>query len=149
VAAHGEPLPVPSGGLTHLFPTATTLAGDPLEGLGMPQSRRETLRTLSTALADGTVTLDPGTDREETERALLCLKGIGPWTAGYIRMRALGDPDVLLTGDVAIKHALRRTGATDPGLWRPWRSYAMHQLWNYSSPATSGTRATMSREGRS
>jgi AraC family transcriptional regulator of adaptative response / DNA-3-methyladenine glycosylase II len=148
VAAHGEPLPAPSGGLTHLFPTATTLAEDPLEDLRMPDSRRQTLRTLSTALADGTVRLDPGTDREETERALLSLKGIGPWTAGYIRMRALGDPDVLLTGDVAIKHALLRTGANDPDLWRPWRSYAMHQLWNSSSAATSGTSATMSRDGR-
>ncbi|MEO5873734.1 MAG: AlkA N-terminal domain-containing protein, partial [Streptosporangiaceae bacterium] len=130
VASRGQALDPPSGGLTHVFPTVAALADGSLEALRMPGSRRETLRTLSAALADGTVVLDPGADRDDTEQALLSLKGIGPWTAGYIRMRALGDPDVLLTGDVALGHALRRTGADDPEPWRPWRSYAMHHLWH-------------------
>ena len=132
VAAYGLPLPTPSGGLTHLFPTAADLAENPLEALGMPESRRATLRTLGAALAGGAVQLDPGVDRDQAERDLLALRGIGPWTAGYIRMRALGDPDVLLQGDVAIKAAMARTGAVtgDAQSWRPWRSYAMHYLWN-------------------
>jgi AraC family transcriptional regulator, regulatory protein of adaptative response / DNA-3-methyladenine glycosylase II len=132
VAAYGEELPVAAGGLTHLFPTVQSIAESPLEDLGMPESRRETLRTISTALADGAVILDPGAERDETEQALLALKGIGPWTAGYIRMRALGDPDVFLTGDAALRNALSGAGAEagDAEGWRPWRSYAMHYLWN-------------------
>lgn len=132
VAAYGQPLPTPSGGLTHLFPLPADLAENPLEALGMPEARRATLRTLGAALADGTVRLDPGADRDEAERELLALRGIGPWTARYIRMRGLGDPDVLLVADVAIKAAMQRNGAVDADAhgWQPWRSYAMHYLWN-------------------
>lgn len=132
VAAYGQKLPVPSGGLTHLFPLPADLAESPLSALGMPEARRATLRTLNAALADGALRLDPGADRDEAERNLLALRGIGPWTARYIRMRGLGDPDVLLVGDVAIKAAMRRNGAVDADAhaWQPWRSYAMHYLWN-------------------
>lgn len=136
VAACGEPLPESAGGLTHLFPRAEDLAQASLTGLGMPESRRTTLRTLSAALADGTVTLDAGSDRAEAERRLLGLRGIGPWTAGYIRMRALADPDVLLSGDAAVLAGMRRAGAATADMtahaqaWRPWRSYAMHHFWN-------------------
>lgn len=140
VAAYGELLPEPAGPLTHLFPRADDLAQASLAELGMPASRRATLRTLSAALADGTVPLDAGADRDQAEQALLGLRGIGPWTAGYIRMRALGDPDVLLSGDVAVRAGMRRAGAPTAALaahadgWRPWRSYAMHHFWNV--PAT-------------
>ncbi|MEU3351036.1 AlkA N-terminal domain-containing protein [Streptomyces sp. NPDC037389] len=132
VAAYGRPLAAPDGGLTHLFPDAVTLASAGLAELGMPDTRRRTLRTLATALADGAVRLDGGVDRDETERALLGLPGIGPWTAGYIRMRALGDPDVFLPGDAGVRHGLAALGATPGGAdaWRPWRSYALHHLWN-------------------
>jgi AraC family transcriptional regulator of adaptative response / DNA-3-methyladenine glycosylase II len=135
VAAYGRPLPTPSGGLTHLFPSAADLADSPLDALGMPESRRTALRALCAALADGTVELGPGVDRDQAEWDLLALRGIGPWTAGYVRMRALGDPDVLLDGDAAIGAGMLRTGATaaDGDRWRPWRSYAMHHLWNTAS----------------
>ncbi|MGK4907110.1 AlkA N-terminal domain-containing protein [Streptomyces albus] len=131
VASRGKPLAVPDGTLTHVFPDADALADAPLDELGMPDSRRRTLRAVAAALADGTVVLDPGADREETERALLALPGVGPWTAGYMRMRALGDPDVFLPGDVGVRHGLALAGA-DAGhaaRWRPWRSYALHHLW--------------------
>ncbi|NLU76758.1 DNA-3-methyladenine glycosylase 2 family protein [Streptomyces sp. HNM0575] len=111
VAAYGKPLASPDGGLTHHFPDAGTLASAPLAELGMPERRRATLRTVAEAVADGTVTLDPGADRDEAERSLLALRGIGPWTAGYVRMRALGDPDVFLDGDVGVRHGLARSGA--------------------------------------
>ncbi|MFF7214626.1 AlkA N-terminal domain-containing protein [Streptomyces sp. NPDC008238] len=132
VTAHGEPLTAPSGGLTHLFPDADALAGASLEAVGMPRARRETLRGLARALVDGDVVLDPGTDRDGAEKDLLALHGIGPWTAGYIRMRALGDPDVLLEGDVAVRAGAARAGVPleDAEGWRPWRSYAMHLLWS-------------------
>ncbi|MBR7677681.1 DNA-3-methyladenine glycosylase 2 family protein, partial [Streptomyces daliensis] len=142
VAAYGKPLPAPDGGLTHLFPDAGLLAGAPLGELGMPESRRATLRTVTAALADGSVTLDPGADRDEAERALLALRGIGPWTAGYMRMRALGDPDVFLPGDVGVRHGLSLTGASlaDAEDWRPWRSYALHHLWNATTESQENAR---------
>jgi AraC family transcriptional regulator of adaptative response / DNA-3-methyladenine glycosylase II len=65
-------------------------------------------------------------------RGLLDVAGIGPWTADYVLMRGLGDPDVFLTGDLGVKHALALVGA-DPSAaerWRPWRSYALHHLWD-------------------
>ncbi|NEW69552.1 AlkA N-terminal domain-containing protein [Streptomyces rhizosphaericus] len=136
IAAYGNPLERPDGGLTHLFPRVEDLAEAPFAELGMVESRRATLRTLATALADGTVRLDAGADRDRTEKELLGLRGIGPWTSGYIRMRALSDPDVLLESDVAVRAGARGAGAhlEDSEGWRPWRSYAMHHLWNAPRP---------------
>ncbi|KUJ70470.1 AraC family transcriptional regulator [Streptomyces albus subsp. albus] len=132
VAAYGEPLPAPDGGLTRLFPSMAVLAEAPLAEPDMPEERRAAVRALAAALADGSVCLDAGVDREQAERELLALPGVGAWTAGYIRMRALGDPDVLPAGDAAVRAGLRELGAA-PGAaegWRPWRSYAMHHLWH-------------------
>ncbi|HEX4790531.1 MAG TPA: AlkA N-terminal domain-containing protein [Actinospica sp.] len=132
VATRGEPLPERSGGLTHLFPEAEQLADADYAELGMPESRKATLRVLGTALADGGVRLDPGADRDQAQRELLALRGIGPWTAGYLRMRALSDPDVLLPGDVVVKSAVRRAGLSpaETEAWHPWASYAIHHLWS-------------------
>ena len=134
VAAHGEPLPEGgSGGVTHLFPSAEAVAGADPADLAMPRSRATALAGLARALADGEVTIDPGADRDETRRRLLALPGLGPWTAGYIAMRALGDPDVLLTGDAGIRRALNGT-SDDGARWRPWRSYALMHLWHGLDP---------------
>jgi AraC family transcriptional regulator of adaptative response / DNA-3-methyladenine glycosylase II len=92
---------------------------------------------LAEALAAGTISLDPGADREEAAARLLALGGIGPWTVGYIRMRALSDPDAFPVGDVGVLRALRLLGhhagvGSRPEAaqsWRPWRSYAVHHLW--------------------
>ncbi len=74
--------------------------------------------------------LDAGADPDEARELLTRIPGVGPWTAGYVAMRALGDPDVFLPGDVGIRHALARLGGTpDDGAWRPWRSYAVMHLW--------------------
>ena len=134
VEARGERLAEPSGGLTHLFPTNAALADADFAELGMPNLRKETLRTISGALADGSVRLDPGADREQAQRELLALRGIGPWTAGYLRMRALSDPDVLLPGDVVIKNEMKKAGlgSGDVESWHPWASYAIHYLWSNS-----------------
>ncbi|MGK5733263.1 DNA-3-methyladenine glycosylase 2 family protein [Streptomyces sp. URMC 124] len=137
VAAYGKPLPAPDGGLTHLFPEPAALADADLGEIGMPDARKRALRATATALADGAVRLDPGADRDEAARALLALPGIGPWTAGYVRMRALGDPDVLLGEDTGVRHGLAVLGA-GPGAadaWRPWRSYALHHLWHLAATA--------------
>jgi AraC family transcriptional regulator, regulatory protein of adaptative response / DNA-3-methyladenine glycosylase II len=103
----------------------------------MPASRQATLRSLARAVATNAVTLDPGADRSEVRQQLLALAGIGEWTADYIVMRALGDPDTFLPGDLGIRRAGERLGlganpraiADRASTWRPWRTYATHQLW--------------------
>ena len=81
--------------------------------------------------------LDRGPDREDVRRALLELPGIGPWTADYVGMRALGHPDVFLPTDLAVRRVLADLGGdADPGAWRPWRSYALMHLWNTLMPDT-------------
>ena len=78
-----------------------------------------------------------GSDRDEISRQLESLPGIGPWTATYVALRALGDPDVFLPTDIGVRNALRALGADSTPKaaerlaesWRPWRSYALHHLW--------------------
>jgi len=134
VMAYGKPLAAPSGSLTHLFPDASTIAAADPETFPMPRARARALTGLATALASGDISLHPGADRDQETARLLALPGIGPWTASYIRMRALSDPDVFLPTDVGVLRALRRLGADGEGLdaaraWQPWRSYAIHHLW--------------------
>jgi AraC family transcriptional regulator of adaptative response / DNA-3-methyladenine glycosylase II len=80
------------------------------------------------------VRLDRSTDREETRAALMALPGIGPWTADYVSMRALGDPDVFLPTDIGVRNAARALGLEQVTArsehWRPWRSYALLRLWS-------------------
>jgi AraC family transcriptional regulator, regulatory protein of adaptative response / DNA-3-methyladenine glycosylase II len=113
----GGPGPGAAGGaLTHVFPDVATIAGLAPADLPMPLARGQALITLASALASGAISLDPGADREEVGARLLALPGIGPWTAGYIRMRALSDPDVFLPGDVGVMRALRQLTAGEAGL---------------------------------
>jgi AraC family transcriptional regulator of adaptative response / DNA-3-methyladenine glycosylase II len=133
----GEPLPAPAGGLTHLFPDAAVLAEADDADLPVPLARRRPIRTLAAAVAGGALDLGVGADREETRARLQEIPGIGPWTAGYVSLRALGDPDVLLAGDLGVQKAAGRLGLPeDPralaehgARWAPWRSYATHHLW--------------------
>jgi AraC family transcriptional regulator of adaptative response / DNA-3-methyladenine glycosylase II len=105
--SYGKPLAAPRGGLTHLFPDATTIAAADPAALPMPRARATALAGLAAALASGDVPLHPGADWEQSTERLLALPGIGPWTASYIRMRALSDPDVFLPTDVGVLRALR------------------------------------------
>ena len=107
----------------------------------MPRARGRALVGLAAALADGRVLLDRGPDRDDVRRALLELPGIGPWTADYVAMRALGHPDVFLPTDLAVRRLLDglatpERGDPDPERWRPWRSYALMHLWNTLMPDT-------------
>jgi AraC family transcriptional regulator of adaptative response / DNA-3-methyladenine glycosylase II len=123
--AYGRPLAEPAGELSHAFPTAEALAG---ADLPLPASRARALRAVAGEISVGRICVDPGADRDDTEKQLLDLPGIGPWTASYVRMRALGDPDVFLGSDLGIKKALG-PNRPDPEAWRPWRSYAGMHLW--------------------
>jgi AraC family transcriptional regulator, regulatory protein of adaptative response / DNA-3-methyladenine glycosylase II len=137
VAANGDLIKIADPTLTHLFPRAGAIAEADLSKLGVPATRQATLYALARAVAGGTLALDPGADRTETHQQLTRLPGIGEWTAGYIVMRALGDPDTFLPSDLGIKKAGARLGlgsnaramSDHAAAWRPWRSYATHQLW--------------------
>lgn len=131
----GVPLDHPAGSLTHLFPDVAAVAALDPASLSMPRSRGNALTGLCAALAREEVRLDRGPERSEVYRSLVALPGIGPWTAGYVAMRALGDPDVFLPTDTGTRDAFARAGL-DPRTaaqhgenWRPWRSYAQLHLW--------------------
>lgn len=137
VALAGAPLPTADGGLTHRFPTAAAIAEADLDGLGMPGARVRTLRGVATALADGTVRVDPGADRTTALAALGGLPGVGPWTVAVAGLRALRDPDVWPATDLALLRAAARLGlpgdakalARHAERWAPWRGYAATHLW--------------------
>lgn len=125
----------PAGGL--LFPTMGAIAEHGADVLRGPAARIRAITGAAAALADGTLTLTVGDDAAAQRAALLAMPGIGPWTADYVRMRVIGDPDVFLPGDVAV-----RSGAVASGLpgdpapltaWAartaPWRSYLTAHLW--------------------
>jgi AraC family transcriptional regulator of adaptative response / DNA-3-methyladenine glycosylase II len=123
------------GQLTHLFPTPEALGGLDADALPMPRSRGRALIGLAAAVAGGDVVLDRSADRLSVRESLLALTGIGPWTADYIALRALGDPDVFLAGDLGVRQGLSAIGAVGnpaevAAAWRPWRSYALMHVWS-------------------
>lgn len=116
------------------FPSASALVELDLSNIGLTTARQRTLRALSDAVARDDVRLDSTVDRSETRAALLALPGIGPWTADVIAMRALGDTDVLLGGDLVIKRLLEANdidpkNPTSTEHLAPWRSYVACTLW--------------------
>jgi len=134
---YGTALERPIGEVTHVFPSAAMLAEADPGRLAMPRARARALIGLATALASAELTLDGGVDRARARAELLALPGIGPWTADYVAMRALRDPDAFLPGDLGVRHALERLGqdgrpAAAQRLaerWRPYRAYAVQHLW--------------------
>jgi AraC family transcriptional regulator of adaptative response / DNA-3-methyladenine glycosylase II len=138
VEALGEPLSTPDGTLNRLFPTASAVAGSTLDGLGLTGARRRTLTALAGAVAGGSLDLNRGADRSETVQKLLELPGIGPWTASYIAIRALGDPDAFPASDLGLLRTSKELGGPETAAaleeyslrWRPWRAYAAQYLWS-------------------
>jgi AraC family transcriptional regulator of adaptative response / DNA-3-methyladenine glycosylase II len=130
-AAIGEPLAVADPMLTHLFPSMERVAAAEAGDLPMPAARAATLLHVAGLVASAELALDPGIDRGQAVERMVAIRGIGPWTARYVVMRGLGDPDVFLDTDLGVVHALRSLGlsADDAERWRPWRTYAMHHLW--------------------
>jgi AraC family transcriptional regulator of adaptative response / DNA-3-methyladenine glycosylase II len=127
-AAHGQPAFDRFVG----FPDAAGFAAVDPDTLPMPKARARTLLALATTAAAGELALDPGADRVEIRAALLAIPGVGTWTADYVAMRALADPDVLLHGDLGVRQAATALGidlADRHPHWAPWRSYATQHLW--------------------
>jgi AraC family transcriptional regulator of adaptative response / DNA-3-methyladenine glycosylase II len=124
-------------GFTRLFPTAEQIARGAAEIIRGPRKRTETIVRVAERLAAGELKLDVGMSRDELNDSLLEIPGIGPWTAGYVAMRVLGSPDVLLVEDLALRNGAVRLGlpsepralARRGAEWAPWRSYAGMHLW--------------------
>jgi AraC family transcriptional regulator, regulatory protein of adaptative response / DNA-3-methyladenine glycosylase II len=123
--------------LTHAFPGPKHFSADVLARLGMPKARASTLAGIASATRENTRLFDPPRDLEDAVARLRQLPGIGEWTAQYIAMRALGESDAFLAGDIGVQRMLavngRRPTATEllarAQCWRPWRSYAVMHLW--------------------
>ena len=141
VARAGEALPRPTEGLTHLFPSPAALAGASLSGLGLTSARARALEALARAVADGR--LDLRAPADEVTAGLAALPGIGDWTAQYVALRALGEPDAFPAGDLVLRRRAAGGGAalTARALaaraegWRPWRGYAVLHLWSAAAAA--------------
>jgi AraC family transcriptional regulator of adaptative response / DNA-3-methyladenine glycosylase II len=137
-AAAGVTIEDPVGGVGLRFPPTSWWAEQDPARLPMPGSRSRAAVALARAVVDGELALDQGVDRERTRAALEDIAGIGPWTSAYVAMRALGDPDVWLPGDVGLRRAMSGLGVADgrPERWRPWRSYAVMHLWGLKREPT-------------
>lgn len=142
VAALGVPFATGIDGLTHAFPPPASFAPRGLETVGMPKSRQRTLLELARAVDDGRVALDRSLGLEANLEQLLSLPGIGDWTAQYIALRALGEPDAFPAADLGLRKAMgegkelasvarvREVAES----WRPWRGYAALLLWQVALP---------------
>ena len=129
VATLGTPLAIDHPQLTSVFPTPAAIATADRAVFPMPGARAATLQAAAAGVEAGTVTFDAA--RATVAEQLLALRGIGPWTANYVVMRGLGDPDVFLPTDLGVRHAMAQLGGEpDPARWTPWRSYALHHLWS-------------------
>lgn len=104
----------------------------------MPRARADTIRRVAELVADGSLDLSDDAPMEETLHILSDVRGIGPWTLAYVAMRALGDPDAFIAGDLGVRKGFEALGlpATTKELslraerWRPWRAYAVMHLWH-------------------
>jgi AraC family transcriptional regulator of adaptative response / DNA-3-methyladenine glycosylase II len=123
--------------ITHLFPAAEKLANAKLTSIGLTKQRAETICALARAVCDGSISFEKIVDSESFTAQLRTIPGIGPWTAQYVAMRALGDPDALPTGDIGLLHAIGAKTSRElekrAEAWRPWRSYASMYLWNVAA----------------
>jgi AraC family transcriptional regulator of adaptative response / DNA-3-methyladenine glycosylase II len=137
----GQPVCDGADGLTRLFPSADRIASADLDGLGFTSARKQTLQTLAQSVAGGLNLAGPS---EEVIPGLTALPGIGAWTAQYIALRALGEPDAFPGADLILRRVASGNGVALTAreleeraeAWRPWRAYATLHLWHAASDAT-------------
>jgi AraC family transcriptional regulator of adaptative response / DNA-3-methyladenine glycosylase II len=132
VSSFGKPF---SGakGLTHLFPRPDVLADAKLTTIGLPGARAETIRALARAVCDKRIRFEGVVDSEAFLQRLCEIPGIGKWTAQYVAMRALAEPDAFPIGDLGLLRATALASSRElehrAESWRPWRAYAAMYLW--------------------
>ncbi|MNS79458.1 DNA-3-methyladenine glycosylase 2 [compost metagenome] len=128
----------PEGALTHVFPLPEAVAAAELASLGMPRSRAATLSAVAAAAVADKHLFDAAGGLEEAVRRLRTIRGVGEWTAQYIALRQLREPDAFPCADIGLIRALERleSRAYTPAQllarsepWRPWRAYAAQHLW--------------------
>ena len=126
--------------LTRLFPTPEALAGADLASIGLPKSRAATIRALARAICAGEISFDPIRDPQLVIKQLLEVRGIGKWTAQYVAMRALREPNAFPSEDLGL---MRGMGFDKPAdverrsqAWRPWRAYGAMYVWSMGSGCT-------------
>jgi len=103
----------------------------------MPGARAETIRALAREVCEGRISFDGVTDSDAFLTRLCEIPGIGKWTAQYVAMRALGEPDAFHSGDIGLLRALDLESSAElerrAKAWRPWRAYAAMYLWNIAN----------------
>ena len=135
-------------GTDGLFPRAEQIVANGREFLRGPASRVKTVLGVAEALAGGDLQLDVGLPVDEFTAKLTAMPGIGPWTAGYLAMRVLGSPDVLLSSDLVMVQGAAQLGVASTSRelaaygtrWAPWRTYAGLHLWRARPVAGGATR---------
>ncbi|MBF6131718.1 DNA-3-methyladenine glycosylase 2 family protein [Nocardia otitidiscaviarum] len=149
VTALGDPAPGP---VPYLFPTPAAVAERGAEVLTGPVRRIAAIVGAARALASGDLVLHAGRTAADVRRDLLALEGVGPWTADYVTMRLLADPDILLHTDLVVRRGANLLGLdlTDTGRFAPWRSYLSMHLWKHAlaNPAAAPDGATRARKAR-
>jgi AraC family transcriptional regulator, regulatory protein of adaptative response / DNA-3-methyladenine glycosylase II len=122
---------------SRLFPTPAAIAAAELGSFGLPSARAASIATLARAVRDGELDFGAFATLDDAVARLTEIPGIGPWTAHYVALRALGEPDAFPAGDLGIRRALARNGrppserevVARAERWRPWRAYAVIALW--------------------
>lgn len=149
VARFGEPVDTPFSGLTRLFPGPEALAAadpDHIGELGIVGARIRAIQALARAVCDGQVDLSPAAPMSETLERLGELPGIGPWTTELVALRVLAWPDAFPASDIGVLRALGAASPADAAAqaeaWRPWRSYAVMQLWQALADGPSAAQPT-------
>lgn len=132
----GVRLAEPKGAVTHYFPTPDAIAGADLSGLGLTGGRIAALKAFAQAVASGAVGFDPAATLEDKISELCAVPGVGEWTAHYIALRAVGEPDAFPASDLGLRKAAgggapieARALEKMAQAWRPWRGYAALLLW--------------------
>jgi len=133
----GTPLTTESASITHVFPQPAAFLDADLRAVGLTAARARTLRNVAAAARDGKLPRPGAIGLEDAVEGLTSIDGIGPWTAQYIAMRGLSEPDAFPEGDLGLRRALSNGGTliSNPELkrmaerWRPWRAYAAMYLW--------------------
>jgi AraC family transcriptional regulator of adaptative response / DNA-3-methyladenine glycosylase II len=157
VAAYGEPIDDPAAaalGLTRVFPSPERLVGKDIAALGMPKARGAALEALARTVAADPTIFTPRADLESAVAALKALPGVGEWTAQYIALRELREPDAFPQADIGLMRAMADHAGVRPTAdqllarsegWKPWRAYAAQHLWAADAGMAPAKAATAKR----